>query len=539
MTDRRALALLAVLHLAIVAAVQPRGDFPLNDDWAYAHSVRWFLDEGRIRLSDWVGMNLLPQTLAGSAAAALFGFSFETLRHVTQLVALLAMGGAYFWFRVVRLEPLHAFAATAALVAFPAWPVLANSYMTDLYGLALGLPAAAFFLKALEGPSRGAVVAATILSILGVLERQVALAIPFAFMVACLWARRPIDGRSIAYAVVPFALVAAAALAYHAYLAWGPGVPEGQRVAHGRVIPMALKALRNEEGLARWALSNAMTMGGYLGLFTVGWLAWWGMKGASRGQKLAVFAIGIAIGALAFAFAWFPPYRPGQVIDAAGIGPFLLYDAVRETAPLDRSPGMFWRGLALPAAFASAALVVAMVIAIARVARREAAAPFVFIVALIAAYLGPFVVTDYFDRYLLFVLPFVFALWASLWPRGDSASGRRVLAGAWIVAAIGFSAAATHDYFAWNRARWEAIRTAERSGVGADLMDGGYEYNADRRFLDSRPPAVEGKSWWWVVDDRHVVAFSAVPGYEVVQTWTVARWLPRSPAEIRLLRRKP
>src|SRR6185503_12071343 len=134
MTDRRALAALALVHLAIVAMVQTRGDFPLNDDWAYAHSVGWLLDEGRIRLSDWVGNNLVPQTLAGAAVSSVAGFSFEALRHLTQAVALAAAGAAYFWFRSARFAPAAALAATLAIVAFPAWPVLANSYMTDLYG---------------------------------------------------------------------------------------------------------------------------------------------------------------------------------------------------------------------------------------------------------------------------------------------------------------------------------------------------------------------------------------------------------------------
>src|SRR4029079_17435108 len=165
MTDRRALLVLVVLHLAIVAIVAPRGDFPLNDDWAFAQSVRWFLDGGGIRLSSWVAMNLVPQTLAGALVAGAFGFSFESLRHLTQLVAVLAMFAAYGWFRAARLDPRAALVATVAVVSFPAWPVLANSCMTDLYGLALALAAATFFLKELDSPSRTAIVAATILSI--------------------------------------------------------------------------------------------------------------------------------------------------------------------------------------------------------------------------------------------------------------------------------------------------------------------------------------------------------------------------------------
>jgi hypothetical protein len=52
-------------------------------------------------------------------------------------------------------------------------------------------------------------------------------------------------------------------------------------------------------------------------------------------------------------------------------------------------------------------------------------------------------------------------------------------------------------------------------------------------------PRVPGKSWWWVKDDVYVVAFTAVPGYEQVETLRVPHWLSRSPREIKLLRRIP
>ena len=81
-----AIAVVAVA-LASSLAVDPRGDFPLNDDWAYAHSVAWLAAEYRIRLSDWIAMNLLPQTLLGGLATAIGGFTFTTLRHLTQIVA--------------------------------------------------------------------------------------------------------------------------------------------------------------------------------------------------------------------------------------------------------------------------------------------------------------------------------------------------------------------------------------------------------------------------------------------------------------------
>jgi hypothetical protein len=151
----------------------PHGDFPLHDDRAYAHSVRWLLDEHRIRLSDWIAMNLLPQAVAAAVVTSLFGFSFETLRHLSQAVALVASVAAFYCFRTIGLVASDALIASLAMIAMPCWPVLANSYMTDLYGLVFALPAAAFFIRELERPSPSRLFAGTLISSIGVLERQI------------------------------------------------------------------------------------------------------------------------------------------------------------------------------------------------------------------------------------------------------------------------------------------------------------------------------------------------------------------------------
>jgi hypothetical protein len=541
MTDRRALVALALLHAAIVALVMPRGDFPLNDDWAYAQGVSWLIAEGRIRLSDWAGMNLVPQTLLGAAAVAVLGPGFETLRHVTQAAALAAMGACYAWLRAARLEPWPALVATAAVVSLPVWDVLANSFMSDLYGLALFLGAAACFARALRTGSDRMLAAATVLVVIGVLQRQVCLAIAFAYMVAALWTRAKPGWKAVLRAVLPFALALATEAAFHAYLAAGPGVPSGQRMLHGRLVPMAVATLTDARQFA-WAASNAVSIAGYLGLFSVGWFAWWGMRGASAGTRIVIAAGGALIACAALAASWLAPYRPDNVMDAAGIGPFMLYDHVRGLAPLDRAPGLFWRLVAIPAAFATAGLAALAIAALARIARAGRAADPVHLLALatLVAYLGPFVVTDFGDRYLAYALPFVFVLWAGVFDGAQPAPAwQRGVALAWIAVALLLGAAATRDYFAWNRARWDALRDLERGGATAEAIDGGFEYNALRRFRSSDVRSPAGKSWYWVNDDRYVVALGPIAGYREVRSTPVAHWLPRSPARIVVLERNP
>ena len=541
--DRNALLVLALLQLVVWILVAPRGDFPLNDDWAYSHSVRWLLEERRVRLSDWVAMNLLPQTLLGAATASLLGFSFETLRHVTQVVAVACSAIAYAWFRAGGLAASHALAATCALLAFPAWPVLANSYMTDIYGLAPALASAALFVRCLRRWDARLYALAIALAILGALQRQVVLVVPLAWLAAMLAVGRPYSARSLALAAAPLAAAFAASAAYQYYLAAGPGMPTGMATAQGRLLPLVRKALLDEEGHGRWVLANAATIAGYLGLFLAGWAAWWGCGGARTRRARLVILAGFALALACIAAGWLPPYRASQVIDRVGIGPIMTHDAVRGLAPLDRSVGTLWLLAGVVAAFGTAALAAALV-AGARLLgdgepfRRQLAA---FLLTAVAAYLLPFVFTDYFDRYLLFVLPFLIALWALAIPPRAAGEGAllKALGGAALAASLALSAAATHDYFAWNRARWAALDQALRLGATPAQIDGGFEFNALHGFEARATGTKGGPSWWWVKDDRFVVAFRPVSGYEVAGRWPVAAWLPRTPREVLLLRRTP
>ena len=534
--ERHAGLIVIAVQLALLALSRAAGDFPVNDDWAYAHSVRWLLDEHRIRLSDWIAMNLLPQTLLGAGAAALFGFSFATLRHVTQLVSLIVAWALFRWFTAAGLGRRDALAASLVVIAVPCWPILSTSFMTDVYGMLFAIPAATLFLRALRAPSTGALAAATLLAAAGVLQRQVVLVVPAAFCVAWLAANRPWRPRTLVTGIAPLLVAVGVELAYHAYLALGPGVPEAQEYLQGRVLPAILKTLVNENRYAVWVAVNVATLAGYLGLFIAPWALWRGALTRGRERWALLGAAGLA--AFMLASGWLPPFRDHNLIDAAGIGPLLLYDAWPNTPPaLDRSAGVLWRCAAIAAAYGMTALVVAL----ARSMRAIAAAVArdrgerLYLVALLGAYLLPFALTDYIDRYLLFVLPFALVLVARCWPEQSGVA--RIPAALWLLLALGLGIAATHDYFAWNRARWDAIHAAERLGATPDTLDGGFEYNAYYRFEIKPRITAAGKSWWWIADDRYVVAFSVPPGFVERARFDVDRWLARTPPAIYLVER--
>jgi hypothetical protein len=547
---RHSIAFLVALQVALFVLIEPRGEFPLNDDWAYAQSVLWLLAEHRVRLSDWIAMNLLPQTLVGGATAALFGFSFSALRHLTQAIALLGSVGMLWLFRAAGLTPAQAALAGIATVTTPWWLDLANTYMSDVYALALALPAAALYLRALASSRPGALLAAaTALSALGVLQRQVVLVLPLAFGCAWITARgadaRPSwhSLRTWTYAAAPLAACALVIALYKVYLASGPGVPTAQLLIEGRLLPMLGRLLVGDAFYWLWSGKLVTWLGGFIGLVVAGYgIVLLGRGGGRMSQRLVVLAVAVALTACVLVGLWVPPYRSAQLITATGLGPYSLFDVLgrseREVPTSD--PHLFWSAYGIVAAIGAGVFLVALATAIRKSwAERGADGRRIFLLVTVLAYLLPFAVTDFIDRYLLFVLPLILLLVHDTFGTQRQSANRSIaVVGAALMAMLAvLSVAATHDYFAWNRSRWAAINEAVRRGATPEMLDGGFEYNGFHRFETTPRIAVPGKSWWWVKDDRFCVTFESRAGYRLVQAWKVRAWLPTTPDKVLLLER--
>ena len=83
---------------------------------------------------------------------------------------------------------------------------------------------------------------------------------------------------------------------------------------------------------------------------------WRGLPG-TRAARIAIIVLtALALATMAITGSW-PPWRPDQLLDRAGVGPFTLYDAQpRGLAALDRSPSALWYGAGIVAAFGIAVL---------------------------------------------------------------------------------------------------------------------------------------------------------------------------------------
>src|SRR3954453_3681491 len=65
---------------AAVAFINPRGNFPIDDDWDFALAAWRFAQSGQFHFTPFTAVSLRAQVLWGALWTRLFGESFDVLR---------------------------------------------------------------------------------------------------------------------------------------------------------------------------------------------------------------------------------------------------------------------------------------------------------------------------------------------------------------------------------------------------------------------------------------------------------------------------
>jgi hypothetical protein len=565
------LAALLFLWLVAVAAAGPHGNFPLSDDWVYAHLVRSLCEGRGFDLLPWTGASSVVQALYGAAACVLGGgFSHEALRWTT--LAMSAAGIAAFQLLLLELGANVTLAtAGAAVLAFsPLWFNLSFTFMTDVPFASLSIVASWLYVRAFGRGRAGDFLLAGAVAAAGFLVRQHAIVIAVAAAGAALLpllARRG-SAASVSAGRDPASerrasanarrasnvMNAAAALAFPiaalaAYALWAAMASE---------VPLAM---RNKVGEALAASALSMAGAGFRGLATLGFLFLpWAIAAPPRERHTRV-VFGATFAALAIVAAGLYA-REGDtmfyLINVLGdftVGALTTRDVLFLGRPLAPQGGALFHLALTLASLASAAVLIAHLASlVTRPARDEhsavlanngQAAIFCVLALVLSGLLTLIQARYYFDRYVIVLLPLAIASVTALAPRFRFGPGALA---AWAVLAL-YGVAGTHDYMAWNRARWSLLEAAEARGATARQIDGGFEYNATRlaaelRTAPSDEQARSGqpasvKSWWWVVDDEWIVAFGPLDGYSEADSREFRRWLPPRTERVLLLHREP
>ncbi|MCX7015427.1 MAG: glycosyltransferase family 39 protein, partial [Candidatus Sumerlaeota bacterium] len=306
--------------------------------------------------------------------------------------------------------------------------------------------------------------------------------------------------------------------------------------------------LRLLGGFCRHALSTAL----YLGAFTAPlWIeatprVWKAFKAARPHGHFALAAGALAF-CLAFQAALEPSFRMpalGNILYNVGAGPLLLRDTSILNLPhWPAAPAGVWIAIRVVGAIGAGLALPTVVLLLIRIGRAFADAAGGFLLLLLVLHASALALQPlFFDRHVLFSLPLLMAVALRAAPSDDERPPPRALkrtTAGYVLAVLVFAFAigATHDYLAWNRARWKALDwLMETENVSPTRIDGGFEFNGSYLYDPSYQKTPE-KSWWWVVDDEYALAFGPIKGYAVERREPFRRWAPPGRGEILVLKR--
>ncbi|BCU14729.1 ArnT family glycosyltransferase [Microcystis aeruginosa] len=514
--------IIIAIWTVMVIVVNPLGNFPLNDDWVYGLAVKSILEKGDFRLPSPAHANLFFQAFWGALFCLPFGFSFTALRFSTLTLGLIGAIGTYLLLREVNANQKISLLGALLLVVNPLYFGLANSFMTDVPFVALSVLSFYFLIRGLKRESIIEVILGLCLVYINILIRQYAIVILLSFALAYSFKKR----LKLKFLFASFVIFSSGILLHRFYQNW--------LYSTGRTPAIAENVLSRKIYFRYDILMISLI---YIGCFIFPIIAIFfvkKLKEISRQQKTITILIMssffvVVMGRLIWPIRKTMPFI-GNVLRYFGLGPLTLRDTFLLKVNLPSySLGLkvFWLIITAMGVLGAVLLLYYLCLAIIQTFSESEKWLKVLILSAILIYLFLFGVKYPFDRYFLFLLPlFMVLLVISNNYINEQYIGKKITAFALTMTFIwgGFTMAATHDYLAWNRTRWQALNDLMEQGVTPEYIDGGYEFNGwylnDIKYQKQR-----GKSYWWVNRDDYMISSGLLEGYQEVKRYPFTRWL--------------
>jgi Dolichyl-phosphate-mannose-protein mannosyltransferase len=544
--------IITAIWIVMVILVNPLGNFGLNDDWAYGFSVKSLIEKGQLEISTWTAPNLLAQIFWGALFCLPVGFSFTALRFSTLTLGLVGAIANYGLLREVNLHQKFALYG-ALIVAFnPIYFGLANTFMTDVPFFAVGSLSVYFLIRGLKRDSNIEIIIGILFACIALLIRQLGFAIFLGF--GCTYVIK--NQARLKSFIKGFSPTILGVLIQLSYQGWLRSTRQNIPDLHGKQIQDIINIFSgfNWFFLIEFFLKNTMLALVYLGLFMLLFtIVIFPLKFQSFSQKergITIFAlliIFIIVGAAVISKGFQIPITR-NILSEFGMGPLTLRDGyILNNLPVPQALKIFWLIVTSISIVGAVLLILYLIFAFREIlwndSRYQGEEKWlkVLIISEICIYFAPLGIGGFFDRYLIFLLPFLMMM-VVVFTRNitlDEKLDNRLISLVMIIMLFSawFTIGATHDYLSWNRVRWQALdNLMQESKISPNHIDGGYEFNG--WYLYS--PKYKGKrekSWWWVDRDDYMISFSLLDGYKEVKRYPFKKWLPFGPTNILVSRK--
>src|SRR5437588_2341243 len=187
------LAIVAIFAAAI-AFINPRGNFPLNDDWDFALATWRFAKSGQFQFTAFTAVSLRAQVLWGALWTRIFGESFNVLRMSTIVLAAATLAIVH---RTLWRAGVPRFGRVVASLALGFHPIFLWSsctFMTEVPFAFASSVALYAFIRAFEDDDGSAwIVAACAATMTACFVRQTGITLLAAPLLMALFKRRKRD----------------------------------------------------------------------------------------------------------------------------------------------------------------------------------------------------------------------------------------------------------------------------------------------------------------------------------------------------------
>ncbi len=552
---------IAAVWVVLAFVVNPIGEFPLDDDWAYVLPVKALLESGTIRFTDWNAVSLIGQMLWGSLFSWPVGYSITALRISTLTAGLVGLVALYLMLRSSGARRTIAVLGALTLAGNPLFYNLSCTFMSDVPSAALMVVSAWLLIRGMGNDSEAFIWSGVVVCLLSLFVRQISLAILIGFAVAYPL-QRGFGVKWLVQAVAPVVVGLLGLRFYASYLISIDQLPRGYYLFHEH-LGQALNHLAHlKVGALKNPIGRSLVLLLYVGFFlipivTLLWPGWIRrMSRRERRRHLLLLCGATALVTTGFLATGHLLPLQGQTLNNLSLGTRSV--AGQWPAGL---PTWFWSIATLLGVSSATIAVDSLIRAGSRLvgwptAPKDRSRRFrmVFLVVVCVVYFGPVAIAYHpmFDRYFVGLVPFAIALVVEAMDSDRAAlrPGTVILAAFLASIGLAFGVAATHDYLAWNRVRWDAAGALlAENGLELEEVDGGWEFNnyypnMRRLYLNraerdaaKTPSEREQNRSIERLESRYRAAISPLPGHEVLRRYPISRWLPTTPAEVFVLKR--
>jgi hypothetical protein len=568
--------LVAAVYLIAAILVDPRGEFPLNDDWSYSRTAFRFAESGNMKVDEWSAPNLIGQAFYGGLLLKLVGKSLTALR-VSSLVLAWILACAL-WGSLSRLG-LRKELVWVLILSWVFNPVgfcLSFTFMTEIPFLVFAT--AALWMAVLffdEGKGWQMAACGGLLGYAYTIRQTAVLfLVPLALVLLALPRVKGFGSRIINC----LRLVIPAGIFIMGYYLWsaaqGGSTPAAQRKFELLRHLTATQLIGNSFGLLYYLAFFLLPVSCCLlpGLFRLcatrpplarlwvpAWTAasacgiWWFSNRFSRAPDLPGL-----------------PYHPKMpfllnVLYDTGLGPLTLDPTYYGRTPTPNYPHV-WQAVTILSAVSL--VILGLFLALSLPSAWSRRSPAALRAAFLSSGLAFLIIAGFeivfshvqegglFDRHLLTAeLPLMLMIGcaqASVSKGiGDTASAASSLSGKSQLHSIGlalaavllifsaaFSVAGTHDYLAWNRVRWALGKEVLAEGIDPLKLSGGFEFNGWHNYDAFRKRGNISKIYyWWYDSPEYVIAMEPQEEYTILRKREYFSWLHRRNQALYVLRR--